>query len=766
MTHQSPEFLLPVDDTECLPGPLNPERSAAVAFGEALQRYSSDDPAADAAELRHISEAAAGSAVYPELQRVYRLAGGILRWQMFDGGSELPPGLLWVQHDKGGVAPETDPRVLGYVDDYNYAVHALENLGLKNLFARRMESRQRHRDELIPLFAEVLGYTPTGRLLLSFAHAKPLSSNEQPLPEYSRLARERNIWEAQGPGAHRNPALRTALRKPIGRLLAETVDAPEHPNETPLERLRMELNERIRRYFIETLGLQPEEPLHISDRGCLDMHTNMGLHSGYEFAEALHTGDDPLQAHARKMLYAEYLLMEAIFAAPRTASCMQILEASARDALCGSGGALRILDMNEHDWGLDYTGFMREMQGQIVPSDAMPVRRIDPLHTKIPHRVTPISTEGELQVARQQIVGEAQNMRAPDAYGYRLILHQKPKYNEIEGPDGDLAISLNRRAEFAPFVPGYEVVSVRRQADEWRYGLRYIGEDPYVPCRITIPPAGVERLAGVLSGFNLHDLADAITSYPDITVADLTTLLQSSFQPLMDSMERNFRRNVDLAGVLRQCVRKGEIHVRCQQSASIVRESLHTAFGYPCAQTLFGSVLSMQGGPIDRVEHEQVAAHLGGRLYMLDASPGLPPVTTAPGAEAPVVTNVPPPQPEAIAAGVALAAALRKQERDTRAASAERVLYEQLRVLLHAPTNEVVHARLQSNRRRDVAAVALGCLLDLHVRDTASSAPTLALLQAAAETRGKRDTFGVHRYPRFILDSMRYAVEAARDDVR
>ncbi|HSX30077.1 MAG TPA: hypothetical protein VLE73_05970 [Candidatus Saccharimonadales bacterium] len=135
----------------------------------------------------------------------------------------------------------------------------------------------------------------------------------------------------------------------------------------------------------------------------------------------------------------------------------------------------------------------------------------------------------------------------------------------------------------------------------------------------------------------------------------------------------------------------------------------------------------------------------------------------ATGAVAPVVRAQDLPLADSIEAGAALAASLRKQEQENRADDAERKMYEYLRIFFGVATNEAVHARLQAAQLRDIAAETIGCLLSLRAQERMSLHidHTLALLEAATEVRMRRDLSGVDKYPRFMLESMRYALEAA-----
>ncbi len=208
----------------------SPVIDAASALHEGLARCNAGALLDELTFVDEFVNERVGVATHPVLQERLTAAGGILEWQLFgDTGDPLPLGLLKVvDKDTHGTEIKLDPR---YGQDFYGIMGEWGKAGLQAFWDTRIQRRadgyETLHDQLRSLFAS----TPLGKRLFAFAMQPHVVPEEQPLPEYMKVARLEPIkrqlaavFEIEPPRQVENDcSARIPLRKEIGRLELETM---------------------------------------------------------------------------------------------------------------------------------------------------------------------------------------------------------------------------------------------------------------------------------------------------------------------------------------------------------------------------------------------------------------------------------------------------------------------------------------------------------------------------------------------------------------
>lgn len=221
----------------------------------------------------------------------------------------------------------------------------------------------------------------------------------------------------------------------------------------------------------------------------------------------------------------------------------------------------------------------------------------------------------------------------------RRVTHDKPRHindysfmlfvDSDEGNDWRLfgysaidSLECNDIDEIEPYIPGYQVAA--HDPDEGVWYFKQAEEDPYKgSAEVSIGESGKDRLVAQLRSIGMGPMAEELSSYTDINLAQLVTMLQSHSDYTFDKKYRipSYQSTSLTDEYFGQLVdEKGRLQVQCTGAATFLRHILQTALPGGQVMNVSGHMVNNKGN-ISDIGHMQVMVVHEGRQYFVDATP-------------------------------------------------------------------------------------------------------------------------------------------------
>ncbi|HEX3568335.1 MAG TPA: hypothetical protein VHT70_01505 [Candidatus Saccharimonadales bacterium] len=684
-----------------------------------------------AAEQRSKLDAAVASAcaTAPSMhdkQSIQRVAN-ILRWKLFGNvGDTLPEGLV-ITEVKGDPSLSLDTRKSFTAECAGKAYHSImlaggisaENAVLWDIDKRMSDSATEVR--------ALISATPANALLRSFDAQGQPQTNEVPLDQRQRAIEEekvrRQTLQQFGMGDDvrvedipRGSAVDNALRRAYWRIDNQTQQRQEPQTEqSAFDKARLYFAERLADAYIkvqkqknqvdvpsrqEVITLLCDTKLGSMDREARRLHTRLLDYKSYviydELQElSLDPDKDPFgYACARETLKAATdQLFVGLDLSTYTKSLASI-ESQAYSRVA-SGIMAEVGDFRRYrpaDWLVQLRDQMLDPQGEYV--DLATLEEAGKHHQHLNEAPMYVSQEA-LQNDLAQSAGSVQSGGVASA----RIIQTREKDTGLPAPtgQGDLQLTLHdKQFTYAdPAIPGYTLVGRSGNA----YEFTRDATDPYVAAYIPISDNARQTLAQEYKNIGLRKLAAQVTNGPTFTVEQLRSAIQAqSHYPLPTEAELAsgtgmYSNKIYCIGLsdFESFVANGKLHVQCTGASQFLKSSLQTAFDYRNVGVANGLSIDPSTTNISAAGHQQTTFYHNGKMYILDATPGV--ATTPRSGEAP---NVPNNLVQQVPAQVASMRSLNKPPRTTtEELRAIRSNFERhLRIALKAPDTQTLYERV------------------------------------------------------------------------